>query len=136
MLSAEALAARMAELEADVREVRERSKRRRDDRTLLAAVAQGRGNVETFAKLAMLLAAQDRAEAGADTATVDAEPRMIAAPATEYLTMPHDPEQIRIVLQYLIEAGAAIPRAETAEPSRDAPISPYEQPAPRREAAN
>lgn len=115
MLDAEALAARMAQLEGHVDDVLANSKRAHDDRMRLMAVAQGRNNVETLARLAVLRAA----ELQADQASVQEDARTVVA-------IPGDAPSIRDRIRIILESGGVeqpdeYRRREVSAPDEDAP---------------
>lgn len=99
MLDAQSLAARMAELEGHVDDVLASSKRAQDDRTRLMAVGEGRRNVESLLRLAVLAHAEQQQAAGQD-AWLDG-PGHPGEPLT--------PVEIGEVLRELIRGGAAVP---------------------------
>ncbi len=94
MLDAERLAERMAQLSEHVDLVL--AKAGRDHRVRLLAVDTGRKLIETWAKLAILHAAEQR------TVVANDEPHV----------WDDDPNTIRTVLKMLVESGAMVPLAE------------------------
>jgi hypothetical protein len=106
MLDAQALAARMAHLDGYVDRILESAGR--DKRLALMAIAEGRRNVDTLARLLVLHAAQQRDE----QCTVAAEG--YPPPVWD-----NHPETIRKVLRMLIESGvAALPPADDEQPEQ------------------
>ncbi len=106
MLDAQALARRMAHLDAHVDDVLVEAGH--DRRLTLLAVAEGRRNVDTLMRLIVLHTAEQQNE----QRTVSAD----SASSRPLIVFPNSPDALRRVLQKLIESGAAVPPPRFVEP--------------------
>lgn len=93
----ESLVAEMNRLQNFVNGVLDRSVRNADDLMLLRGVSQGRQNVETLARLALVSVAEQQRQAQETPYNVEV--------STE-------PQDVAEVLRILIDAGAAVPPVE------------------------
>ncbi len=104
MLDAQALAARMAELDGYVDRVLTRGEAAADDRVVLLGVAEARRNADSLMRLIVLRSAEQQQER-----------RTVAANGYPPPEWDNSPETLRTVLKYLIEAGAAVPAPDEDE---------------------
>lgn len=74
MMDSDALAAKLLELDAAVRRVLARGEQRGDDRLVLMAVREGRGDVETLARLGTLSDLEERVAALEQTPPLGQKP--------------------------------------------------------------